>query len=227
MQRVGVIRMVARYPVKSMRGEAYASLPLTLQGFEEDRRFAFVQAESRSDFPWLTARQMPELLLWQALLSKVAETCRNIKAARFESEEITERTGERSGSRTTTHSNTLVSQPGKLRVETTGSREPTTLISDGQSLWQYFPDSNEFIKMPAGAQPLGSLLIGPLMGLDAIREPARIIRQERVGETDCTPPSSSISKGKSHSSKLTYRWNNCGMLCELKESGKGSRSPRA
>jgi hypothetical protein len=48
-----------------MRGEAYASLPLTLQGFEEDRRFAFVQAESRSAFPWLTAREMPELLRWQ------------------------------------------------------------------------------------------------------------------------------------------------------------------
>jgi len=68
MQRVGVIRMVARYPVKSMRGEAHASLPLTLQGFEEDRRFAFVQAESRSDFPWLTAREMPELLRWQTSL---------------------------------------------------------------------------------------------------------------------------------------------------------------
>ena len=70
MQRVGVIRMVARYPVKSMRGEAYASLPLTLQGFEEDRRFAFVQAESRSDFPWLTAREMPELLSWQTSVEK-------------------------------------------------------------------------------------------------------------------------------------------------------------
>ena len=70
MQRVGVIRTVARYPVKSMRGEAYASLPLTLQGFEEDRRFAFVQAESRSAFPWLTAREMPELLRWQTSVEK-------------------------------------------------------------------------------------------------------------------------------------------------------------
>src|SRR5262245_39141154 len=70
MQRVGVIRTVARYPVKSMRGEAYASLPLTLQGFEEDRRFAFVQAESRSAFPWLTAREMPEFLLWQTSVEK-------------------------------------------------------------------------------------------------------------------------------------------------------------
>jgi len=70
MQRVGVIRAVARYPVKSMRGEACASLPLTLQGFEEDRRFAFVQAESRSAFPWLTAREMPELLRWQTSVEK-------------------------------------------------------------------------------------------------------------------------------------------------------------
>jgi hypothetical protein len=53
-----------------MRGEACASLPLTLQGFEEDRRFAFVQAESRSAFPWLTARQMPELLRLQTSVEK-------------------------------------------------------------------------------------------------------------------------------------------------------------
>src|SRR5579864_9174899 len=70
MQRVGVIRTLARYPVKSMRGEAYASLSLSLQGFEEDRRFAFVQAESRSAFPWLTAREMPELLRWHTSVEK-------------------------------------------------------------------------------------------------------------------------------------------------------------
>ena len=70
MRSVGVIRQVARYPVKSMQGEAYPSLPLTLQGFEEDRRFAFVQAESRSSFPWLTARELPELLRWQTSLEK-------------------------------------------------------------------------------------------------------------------------------------------------------------
>jgi len=70
MQRVGVIRQLARYPVKSMRGEACPSLPLTLQGFEEDRRFAFVQSESRSAFPWLTARELPELLRCQTSIDK-------------------------------------------------------------------------------------------------------------------------------------------------------------
>jgi uncharacterized protein YcbX len=40
MQSVGVIHQLARYPVKSMKGESLPSLPLTLQGFQEDRRYA-------------------------------------------------------------------------------------------------------------------------------------------------------------------------------------------
>jgi uncharacterized protein YcbX len=62
MNPVGTIRQLARYPVKSMRGEALATTTLGLQGVPEDRRFAFVQAASRSDFPWFTARQLPDLL---------------------------------------------------------------------------------------------------------------------------------------------------------------------
>ena len=64
MQSVGVIRQLGRYPVKSMRGEALPVTTLTLQGVPEDRRYAFVQAASRSSFPWLTARELPELLCY-------------------------------------------------------------------------------------------------------------------------------------------------------------------
>src|SRR5438445_3351454 len=64
MQSVGVIRQLGRYPVKSMRGEALPVTTLTLQGVPEDRRYAFVQAASRSSFPWLTARERPELLCY-------------------------------------------------------------------------------------------------------------------------------------------------------------------
>jgi len=64
MQSLGVIRQLARYPVKSMRGETLPAAPLTLNGFPDDRRYAFVQAASRSDFPWLTARELPELLAY-------------------------------------------------------------------------------------------------------------------------------------------------------------------
>src|SRR5258708_24776124 len=70
MKSVGVIHQLTRYPVKSMQGEALPSAALTLQGFAEDRRFAFVQATSRSSFPWLTARELPELLYYRTSVEK-------------------------------------------------------------------------------------------------------------------------------------------------------------
>src|ERR1700737_2937193 len=70
MQSVGAIRQLARYPVKSMQGEALLSAALTLQGFDEDRRYAFVQAASHSSFPWLTARELPELLYYRTSVER-------------------------------------------------------------------------------------------------------------------------------------------------------------
>ena len=65
MQSLGVIRQLGRYPVKSMRGESLPATTLTLQGVPVDRRYAFVQTASRSSFPWLTARELPELLCYR------------------------------------------------------------------------------------------------------------------------------------------------------------------
>jgi len=70
MNTVGVIQQLGRYPVKSMRGEALAATTLTLQGIPEDRRYAFVQAESRGPFPWLTARELPEMLRYRPTVDK-------------------------------------------------------------------------------------------------------------------------------------------------------------
>ena len=47
-----------------MRGESLFATTLTLQGVPADRRYAFVQTASRSSFPWLTARELPELLCY-------------------------------------------------------------------------------------------------------------------------------------------------------------------
>jgi uncharacterized protein YcbX len=65
MNPVAKILQLARYPVKSMRGESLSATRLTLQGVPEDRRYAFVQRDSRSAFPWLTARQLPDLLRYK------------------------------------------------------------------------------------------------------------------------------------------------------------------
>jgi MOSC domain-containing protein len=66
--RVATVQSVYRYPVKSMRGELLGSAELTLQGIPGDRRYAFVQAQSRRDFPWLTGRQVAEMLRYQPRL---------------------------------------------------------------------------------------------------------------------------------------------------------------
>jgi uncharacterized protein len=66
MKSLGTVRHVARYPVKSMRGEELRSAPVGLQGVVGDRICAFVQTGLRSAFPWLTGRELPELLRYQA-----------------------------------------------------------------------------------------------------------------------------------------------------------------
>jgi uncharacterized protein len=67
VQQLAVIRHIARYPVKSMRGEALAEVELGLKGLPGDREYAFVQSGSRSSFPWLTGRQHSDLLRYQAV----------------------------------------------------------------------------------------------------------------------------------------------------------------
>lgn len=50
-----------RYPVKAMAAEPLERAALDWFGLEHDRRYAFVRADDRSDFPWLTIRQVPAL----------------------------------------------------------------------------------------------------------------------------------------------------------------------
>ncbi|MFO7540892.1 MAG: MOSC domain-containing protein [Chloroflexota bacterium] len=61
-QEIGVVTGLCRYPVKSMRGQSLREAHLYWHGLDGDRRYAFVQSESRSGFPWLTARELPQLV---------------------------------------------------------------------------------------------------------------------------------------------------------------------
>lgn len=61
---VGRIAALARYPVKSMRGEAPAEAVLGWHGLEGDRRIGIRRREDRSGFPWLTASRLPSLITW-------------------------------------------------------------------------------------------------------------------------------------------------------------------
>jgi hypothetical protein len=61
---VAVARVVAlyRYPVKSMRGERIEATAVSWHGVAGDRRYAFVRGDDASGFPWLTARQVPQMV---------------------------------------------------------------------------------------------------------------------------------------------------------------------
>ncbi|MGH9418461.1 MAG: MOSC domain-containing protein, partial [Thermoanaerobaculia bacterium] len=51
-------------PVKSMGGERVDAVELGWHGLEGDRRLAFRRTDDRSGMPWLTASQLPDLLLF-------------------------------------------------------------------------------------------------------------------------------------------------------------------
>jgi uncharacterized protein YcbX len=61
-EALGHVNELWRYPVKSMAGEQLDSSPLDWAGLPGDRRFAWVQSEDRSGFPWLTIREVSELV---------------------------------------------------------------------------------------------------------------------------------------------------------------------
>ncbi len=76
MRVLGTVRHLARYPVKSMRGEELRSASVGLQGLPGDRLCAFVQTGLRSTFPWLTGRELPALLRYQAAYEETGRSPR-------------------------------------------------------------------------------------------------------------------------------------------------------
>ena len=63
---LGRVAGVFRYPVKSMRGESLGSGDVGWTGFAGDRQYAFFKTANKSRFPWLTGRDVPELVLGRA-----------------------------------------------------------------------------------------------------------------------------------------------------------------
>jgi uncharacterized protein YcbX len=65
MIRLGHVRELVRYPVKSMAGTATESALLGLHGLAGDRRFGFRRLDDAGGFPFLSASRLPELLLYR------------------------------------------------------------------------------------------------------------------------------------------------------------------
>jgi uncharacterized protein YcbX len=67
MRKIGIIRHLFRYPVKSMGGVGLETAALGWHGIEGDRRLAFRRVEDRSAFPWLSASRLGELVLYRPM----------------------------------------------------------------------------------------------------------------------------------------------------------------
>lgn len=65
MERIGQVKKLVRYPVKSMAGIEMDETVLGWHGLAGDRRFGVRKVNEAGDFPWLTASKMPELLLYR------------------------------------------------------------------------------------------------------------------------------------------------------------------
>ena len=65
MNRIGRVRELTRYPVKSMAGTRTDSAHLGFHGIAGDRRFAFRRVDDKGGFPFLSASRFPELLTYQ------------------------------------------------------------------------------------------------------------------------------------------------------------------
>ncbi len=64
---IGQVEAIFRYPVKSMGGERLEAAELGWHGLAGDRRLAFRRIDNRSNFPWLSASNLPELVLFTPL----------------------------------------------------------------------------------------------------------------------------------------------------------------
>jgi len=62
VEHIGTLKLLCRYPVKSMAGENLQEARVTFSGLLGDRVYAFVDTNNKSDFPWMTGRQGHDLI---------------------------------------------------------------------------------------------------------------------------------------------------------------------
>jgi uncharacterized protein YcbX len=90
MERMGTLRSLRRYPVKSMMGEDLDRVFVSYAGLVGDRVYAFVDNGNKSSFPWMTGRQGHEMILYKTRFLNPPDSEEERPAAeRFQVEVVT------------------------------------------------------------------------------------------------------------------------------------------
>jgi uncharacterized protein YcbX len=85
MSVIGTVDSLWRYPVKSMRGESLNEAFLGFSGVYGDRLFALKSSKSPRGFPYLTGRELHELLLYRPAFLHAAKAAQPPNLADAES----------------------------------------------------------------------------------------------------------------------------------------------
>ena len=70
MQELGIVAALNIFPVKSMQGIAVEQAKLWWYGVDGDRKCAFVRSDNPSGFPWLTGRQVADMVRYQPIFTE-------------------------------------------------------------------------------------------------------------------------------------------------------------
>jgi uncharacterized protein len=150
-----------------MAGEALESAQLGWAGFEGDRRHAFVQSGNRSDFPWLTIREVPALTTYVPTLRDGSVIVRTPAGRELD-----------------------VASP-ELAEELSAYGRPAQLLHSGRGLFDAFPVSVVSVQTVEAIGALAGRSLEPLrfrpnIVIDApgqqFPEEALIGRELRIGE---------------------------------------------
>ena len=64
MTSIAIVESLWRYPVKSMRGHAMEEAFVGYGGLLGDRLYAFGSAKSHAGFPYVTGREVRQMVTW-------------------------------------------------------------------------------------------------------------------------------------------------------------------
>src|SRR5690242_19631981 len=91
----GTLQQMWRYPVKGMAAEPLDEALVTFAGIMGDRVYAFADPAKQTDFPWVTARTWPRMILLKTNFSGPAPTSEEYSnAAKFRCD-VTDEDGRR------------------------------------------------------------------------------------------------------------------------------------
>jgi outer membrane lipoprotein-sorting protein len=134
----------------------------------------------------LFERQQPSTgdMAARTLLEKVSQSYSNLTTAEFEYENVFQFTDQTTAKRSNHLTHIWLSSSGRWRTETSGSGERVVWISDGKSMWRFFPESNQYTVDPG--PNTHSPLVSNYGSLDKVRGTTTITGSERLGNFNCT-----------------------------------------